>query len=153
MTVAGSNDRSFAQPYILLYAELSNDPGHFEERLAAREVASSLPFGERAKSLGPTSLKTDILGALMVASDFFRVSPRYRNVLVIFPDIRQDAPALDLDRLGRKHFRRSDEGRKRAFFPTSRLSKCMHWVDGAGKHMEYWQTLRDFWVAVAHSLY
>ena len=35
----------------------------------------------------------------MVASDFFRVSPRYRNVLVIFSDMRQDAPALDLDRL------------------------------------------------------
>ena len=37
----------------------------------------------------------------MVASDFFRVSPRYRNVLVIFSDMRQDAPALDLDRLER----------------------------------------------------
>ena len=98
MTVVGSNDRSFAQSYILLCAELSNDSGHFEERLAAPEVASSLPFGngQRVSARRP---RRPIFSEPYGCVRLFRVSPRYRNVLVIFSDMRQDAPALDLDRL------------------------------------------------------
>lgn len=41
--------------------------------------------------------QTDVAGTLMVASDLFRTSPARTDVLVVFSDMRNDTPALDLE--------------------------------------------------------
>ena len=71
-------------------AEENARDNHDPERRAS---AWSALF-RNAKSALPNSPKTDILGALLVASDLFRSSPARRNIFVIFSDMRQDTPRV-----------------------------------------------------------
>jgi len=114
ITVLGITDRSFSQPSILLSAELSDDPGYFGERLQAARSRLASVFRHQASSLAPIAPKTDILGALMTASELFQASPGCKHVLVVFSDMRSDTPALDLetreDRLYCFRYAKSGEG-------------------------------------------
>ena len=128
---------------------MSDDPGYFGERLQAARLRLVAAFEQRAKNVHPTAPKTDILGALIVASDLFRSSPGRRNVLVIFSDMRQDTSVLDLE-----HARIVSASLAMIKAEKGRLLPDLHavaiyilGVDGAGKDMAYWQTLRDFWTS------
>ena len=85
----------------------------------------------------------------MVASDFFRVSPRYRNVLVIFSDMRQDTLTLDLEhpKVVSASLAMGKAERERLLPDLHGVEVYVLGVDGAGKDIAYWQTLRDFWTA------
>jgi hypothetical protein len=147
ITVLGITARSFSQPSILLSAELSDDPGYFGERLQAARGRLANAFRERAKDLRPDSRQTDVAGALMVASDLFRASPARRNVLVVFSDMRNDTPALDLDhaRIVSTSLAMKKAEKERLLPDLHGVEVYILGVDGAGKDMEFWQTLRDFW--------
>jgi hypothetical protein len=149
ITVLGITDRSFSQPSILLSAELSDDPGYFEERLQAARSRLANAFRERAKDLRPESRQTDVAGALMVASDLFRALSGRRNILVVFSDMRSDTPALDLEhaRIVSTAFAMQKAGKERLLTDLHGVEVYALGVDGAGKDMRYWQTLRDFWAA------
>src|SRR5207245_956402 len=149
ITVLGITDRSFAQPDILLSAELSDDSGYFGERLQAARLHLVAAFQERAKHMHPASPKTDILGILLVAADLFRPSPGRRNVLVIFSDMRQDTPVLDLEhpKVVSASLAMSKAARERLLPDLHGVEVYVLGVDGAGKDIAYWQTLRDFWTA------
>ena len=149
ITVLGITDRSFAQPDVLLSAELSDDPGYFGERLQAARLRLVAAFREHAKHMQPTSPKTDILGTLLVAADLFRPSPGRRNVLVIFSDMRQDMPVLDLEhpKVVSASLAISKAERERLLPDLHGIEVYVLGVDGAGKDIAYWQTLRDFWTA------
>lgn len=79
ITVFGITDSSFAQPLILLSAELLEDPGYFQEKLAAGRNQLLHAWQERSKALEARSPHTDILGACLVASELFRQSPKGRT--------------------------------------------------------------------------
>jgi hypothetical protein len=147
--VLGITDRSFSQPSILLAAELSDDPGYFGERLQAARGRLSNAFRERAKGLHPDSRQTDVAGALMVASDLFRASSGRRNILVVFSDMRSDTPALDPEhaRMVSTSFAMKKAEKERLLPDLHGVEVYALGVDGAGKDMKYWQTLRDFWAA------
>jgi hypothetical protein len=149
ITVLGITDRSFAQPSILLAAELSDDPGYFGERLQTARSRLANAFRERAKGLHPDSRQTDVAGALMVASDLFRASSGRRNILVVFSDMRSDTPALDLEhaRIVSTSFAMKKAEKERLLPDLHGVEVYALGVDGAGKDMAYWQTLRDFWAA------
>src|SRR5208337_534790 len=86
-------------PYIILSAELSGDEGYFKERLAKGHAALTHTWQERSARLAPNCAKTDILGALLVASEVFRASPSgYRKVLFVLSDMKQATHALNLER-------------------------------------------------------
>jgi hypothetical protein len=147
ITVLGITARSFSQPSILLSAELSDDPGYFGERLQAARSRLANAFRERAKALHPDSRQTDVAGALMVASDLFRTSPARRNVLVVFSDMQNDTPALDLEhaRMVSTSFAMKKAEKERLLPDLRGVEVYILGVDGAGKDMGFWQTLRDFW--------
>ncbi|PYY12545.1 MAG: hypothetical protein DMG69_00880, partial [Acidobacteria bacterium] len=129
--------------------ELSDDPGYFGERLQAARLRLVAAFREHAKHMQPTSPKTDILGTLLVAADLFRPSPGRRNVLVIFSDMRQDMPVLDLEhpKVVSASLAISKAERERLLPDLHGIEVYVLGVDGAGKDIAYWQTLRDFWTA------
>ena len=81
----------------LLAAELSEDPGYFGERLQAGRARLVSAFRKQASSLTPIAPKTDIMGALMAASQLFQASPGCKHILVVFSDMRSDTAALDLE--------------------------------------------------------
>ena len=147
ISVLGITDRSFSQPCILLSAELSDDPGYFGERLQAARSRLANAFRERAKDLHPDSRQTDVSGALMVASDLFRASSGRRNILVVFSDMRSDTPAPDLEhaRIVSTAFAMQKAEKERLLPDLHGVEVYALGVDGAGKDMRYWQTLRDFW--------
>jgi hypothetical protein len=99
--------------------------------------------------LHPDSRQTDVAGALMVASDLFRASSGRRNILVVFSDMRSDTPTLDLEhaRIVSIAFAMQKAEKGRLLPNLHGVEVYALGVDGAGKDMRYWQTLRDFWAA------
>ncbi len=99
ITVIGITANSFAQPYILLRATLTDDPGYFGERLASARTQLVRTWQQRAVALTPNARGTDILGGLFTASELFRNGPAgARHVLVLFSDMRHVTREVDLER-------------------------------------------------------
>jgi hypothetical protein len=98
VTIIGITDQSFAQPDILLSAAVPDDPGYFSERLSAAHIRLVQAWKERSSRLGPRFRRTDILGALQVASQLFNSQHvASKKVLVIYSDMRNSTPDLDLE--------------------------------------------------------
>jgi hypothetical protein len=72
LTVLGITDNSFAQPYILLSAEVAADEGYFHEKLASARQQLVRNWQYRTEHLQAGFSHTDILGALMLAEQLFR---------------------------------------------------------------------------------
>ena len=128
---------------------MSGDEGYFKERLAAarRQVAGA--WTERAACLTPAFPRTDILGGLLVAGELFQQTPRARNILVIFSDMRQQTPALALE--SRKAIPvdglLAKVEQERLLAVLQGVEVYVLGVDSAGKPVAYWTELRDFWTA------
>jgi len=148
VTVIGITDKSFAQPYILLTATIPDDPGYFGERLRSARLQLVRVWKACSAKLTPGFRQTDVLGALVLAGEIFEQQPKAKEkVLVIFSDMRQQAKELDLetpsavpsfDSIGTK-------GPKIQIANLDNVHVNALGVDGAGKSLRYWQTLRKFW--------
>lgn len=150
VTVIGITDDSFATPYIIFLAELAGDEGYFKERLANGHAALLRAWRERSERLMPSCPKTDILGALLIASEVFHDSPGGgRKVLVVLSDMRQATGALDLERqavVEAPTAMRQVAGNK-LMADLGGVTVYAEGVDGAGESVGYWQSLHDFWKA------
>jgi hypothetical protein len=144
VTIIGITDASFAQPYILVSAQISPDAGYFGERLnSARQQLMSV-WKQRSRNLQPRFSHTDIIGALFLASELFKQSPGSKNALVIFSDMRNSTPGVDLE---------SPEAIPEDLLIKTRRTvpnlKAVHTsilgVDGVGKSLAYCQSLQAFW--------
>lgn len=147
VTVLGITDDSFGAPYVLLKAQLSTDEGYFHERLAKGRAALVQVWKDRSARLAPNCKQTDILGALLVASEVFHASEGGRKVLIMLSDMRQDTGALDLE-----HGPMADPSMMLRQITSKRLRASLNavdvyalGVDAAGVDVEYWTRLRDFW--------
>lgn len=149
ITVFGITDSSFAQPLILLSANLGEDPGYFQEKLNAGRTQLLNAWQERAKPLQASSPHTDILGACLVASELFRQAPKGRNVLVVFSDMREESAALNLERpaLVPVSSALAKIEKRQLIADLKGVEVWVLGVDGAGKDLAHWQSLRDFWTA------
>jgi hypothetical protein len=85
VTILGITGDSFAEPDILLSAQVANDPGYFSERLSAAWRHFARAWQERSFHLEPTVLRTDILGALLVASQLFQDVTDGESMSVRYP--------------------------------------------------------------------
>jgi hypothetical protein len=147
ITIIGITDQSFAQPDILLSATVPGDPGYFGERLSEAQSQLVKAWRSRRQRLQPSFLHTDILGALMLASQMFAdPAVARRKVLVVLSDMRNNTSDLALDSPpGVAHF--SQMLTQRAL-PVANLRSvemyCLG-VDAAGKSTRYWQELKDAW--------
>lgn len=150
ITVIGITDDSFATPYIILSAKLAGDEGYFKERLANGRAALTRAWRERSAKIAPSYAQTDILGALIVASEVFHGSPRGdRKVLIVLSDMKQATRALNLERQSivqaTTAMQQVADGRLLADLGGVVIYAAG--VDGAGESVAYWQSLHDFWAA------
>ncbi len=95
-------------------------------------------------------MRTDILGALLLADQLFHELPSgRRNVLVIFSDMRQDTNDLNLE-TPRTLAVESSLTRTEARGMSADLGNVevfVFGVDNARKPVPYWKSLREFWLA------
>lgn len=148
--VVGITDNSFATPYIIFSGELGDDEGYFKERLAEGRGALARAWALRAAKLSACYHETDILGAVLVASEMFREEPRSRRrVLVVLSDMRQATGALDLERqpLVKAETSLQQATNNKLIADLSGVDVYAEGVDGAGESVAYWQSLQDFWRA------
>jgi hypothetical protein len=150
VTIIGITENSFGQPYILLSADVSDDAGFFGERLGAARRKIVRAWQERAARLEPRARGTDILGALLVASEVFDVTKsNKRKVIVIYSDMLQATDALNLEQpttldldLALATIEREDL--------SAKLTSVLVYVlgaDGGGRKVVQWEVLKEFWTA------
>jgi len=146
VTVIGITDHSFTQPYILLSAHVPDEPGYFGERLNAVRVQIVRAWRVRSSRLDSHFQHTDIFGALRLASQIFvPQSDTSRKTLVIFSDMRQSTPELNLEPLKIvPSFSTLTE--RYGTFPDLRNTEVqVLGTDGTGKSNTYWESLKSFW--------
>jgi hypothetical protein len=149
VAVFGITDDSFGTPYPLLRAQLDNDEGYFKERLAKGHAQLVRKRQECSSGLTAQFVQTDLLGAILVAAQVFgHPTADRKEVLMIFSDMRQSSRVLNLERPGVVH---KTEALKR--IGKSHLIPDLHGVevhvlgvDANGRSVNYWQSLRDFWI-------
>jgi hypothetical protein len=150
VTVLGITDDSFASPYVIFQAALTNDEGYFKERLAKGRLALTRAWADRSGRLTPQSAQTDILGALLVASELFHKSPSSsRKVLIILSDMRQATRTLDLEHqtMIQVHVALQQIANRKLLADLHGVDISILGADGTGKSVDYWQSLREFWTA------
>jgi hypothetical protein len=151
LTIIGITDHSFAEPYILMSARIPDEPGYFGERLNAARGQLVRVWTERTAHLTPNFPQTDIFGALELASQLFAQQPDPgRKELVVFSDMRDSTPCLDLERPQLVPLFQGIANRCGEMPPLSDVQVYVAGIDGAGKSMAYWQSLRNFWTDYLH---
>ncbi len=150
ITVIAIRKDSLADPYPLLSAEISPDIGYFGERLEEARAGLVRAWRIRAGPLTPSESGTDILGALHLASELFiKGSAGYRNVLLLFSDMRNASPALNLEAPQSKSPTELLQ-RVEVQHGIAELANVMVYVVGAnggGRNLSDWRTVKDFWLA------
>jgi von Willebrand factor type A domain len=147
-TVIGITDKSFVQPDVVLSATISDDAGYFGERLNSARLQLVRVWKVRSGQLTPGFRQTDILGALMLASEIFNQQPSPKEkVLIVFSDMRQQTKELDLEMpsLAPSFNQIVTKGAKIEIANLGNVHLRALGVDGAGKSIPYWQSLRKFW--------
>jgi hypothetical protein len=145
--VLGITDKSFAQPYILLSASVPDDPGYFGEKLQAAHRQLLALWKRRCAQLQPSFAYTDIIGALLAANQLLEGSSNTsRKMLVVFSDMRQNTADLDLESLRSVPSLATYQARSNLQIAQLRgVSVYVVGADNAGKQIDYWQTLKEFW--------
>ena len=149
VTVFGITDNSFAQPYVMLSAETSPDAGYFNERLSSARQQLVMAWQKRSEQVEPRFSHTDILGALLLASQVFRQLPEgRRNTLFIFSDMRQDTKDLNLDSaLAWKRDAVLAEARRGgASADLENVDVYVLGVVSASSDFQRWSGLKTFWL-------
>jgi hypothetical protein len=148
LTVIGITDRSFTEPYILMRAQVPDDPGYFGERLTAARSQIVCAWSQKANHLRPNFKETDIFGALELASQFFAEDPSAnRRELVIFSDMRESVPGLDFERMRLVPPYRALAARSGAMPALRDVQVYVAGADAARESAAYWESLRRFWAA------
>lgn len=146
LTVIAITDHSFAQPYILMQAHVPDDAGYFGERLTAARNQLVRTWKLRSAHLEPHFPQTDILGALQLAAQIFAQHPDAgRKTLILFSDMRQSTPELNLEPAKIVPSFSAVAKRCGRLPDLHGVEVEVLGVDGAGKSDAYWQSLRGFW--------
>jgi len=149
VTVIGITDRSFAQPYVLMSAQLDSNEGYFKERIRNAHQQLLTAWQKRSQSLVEDFKQTDLLGALVMSAQVFDSKEGHRNVLVIFSDMRHETRSLNFARFPvipvQPTLVKVERGGLVA--DLNGIEVYVLGVDAAGKSVGYWNSLRDFWLA------
>lgn len=152
LTIIGITDASFAQPYILMSAKVPADSGYFGERLRAARNELVSTWKRRSGRLEPRFVRTDIIGALILAGQIFDQTAGDK-VLVIFSDMRNSTTDLNLE--SQSLLTRRTSLLKRTLPGQIYIQGVQVYglgVDGSGKGVSYWQRLRKFWMEYFRSV-
>ena len=148
VTVIGITDHSYAEPYILLSAHIPEDAGYFGERLTQARAQVVRAWKERSAHLPHSFRRTDVLGAIQLASDLFAQEPNTRDrTFIIFSDMRQSTAELNLECATVVPPIAVLKSRIGVMPPFRDVDAYVLGVDGAGRSAAYWQSLRRFWIS------
>jgi len=149
ITVIGITDNSFTQPYVLLSARLDGNEGYFHERIANARQQLVAAWQRKSKDFASSFQQTDLLGALVVSSQLLQSKPGEHNVLVIFSDMRHETRLLNLARFSLVPADATLKKVQAAHLVADLKGVDVYalGVDGAGKSVAYWDSLRAFWSA------
>jgi len=150
VTVIGITENSFAQPYILLSAEVSGNQGYFGERLATARQQMVRAWQKRAAQLEPRARSTDVLGALLTASELFQQDATgQKDVLVVYSDMRHVNSELDLETSDVIHVNAlvARVERRKLLANLTGVSVYVLGADAAGRRPAQWEALKQFWAA------
>jgi len=150
ITVIGITDNSFAQPYVLLSAKISDDQGYFGERIAAARRELLRTWHDRAAKLTPEARGTDIMGALLFADQLFRRAPAdTKKYLFLFSDMRHVTRGLNLEvrRTVPTDTLLTTVARHRLLANLPGVTVYVLGADAEGMPVTAWDDLRQFWTA------
>ncbi len=149
VTVLAITDHSFSQPYVLLQRQVSRDKGplQFQDRIQISKAQIVTELRRMSVSYQPKYPRTDIFGALLVSADILREWSG-RKILVVFSDMRQSTIELDIEHLQTVPLAQTlaTVQKRRLLANLNGIEVSILGVDGAGKSIAYWNSLRDFWV-------
>ncbi len=144
VTVVGITDRSFSQPDILLSATIPADRGYFGERLGAARKKLTKAWQTKSQKLEPAYRQTDIVGAIVLAGKIFEENGSPRKLLVIYSDMWNSTPELNLE--SRTRIPRFEQVQRNLPKPDLRGVEALTLgVDGAGVSVEAWERMKGFW--------
>ncbi|MBV9760277.1 MAG: VWA domain-containing protein [Acidobacteriaceae bacterium] len=150
ITVIGITESSFADPYILLQAEVSPDRGYFGERLEAARRELIGAWMKRASRLAPTAPGTDVLGALCFAGELFRkeASGRKRS-LILYSDMRHVTRDLNLERPTLLSIDRAivNLEQRGLLADLSGVEVAVSGANADRRQVADWEWIRAFWLA------
>jgi hypothetical protein len=127
-------------------ARTPDERGYFGERLNAARGQIVRVWTERSAHLTPSFQQTDIFGALELASQLFIQQPDLtRKDLIVFSDMRQSTPRLDLERTRLVPAFQAIANKCGQMPQLRDVRVYVVGADGAGKSTTYWQSLRSFW--------
>ncbi len=150
MTVIGITGDSFTEPYVLLSGRVGNSPGYFGERLAAARRSLVAAWDGRRKVLKIGFKNTDIIGALLLASQVFAQDTCTSKRIIVLSDMRQHTRELDIEMPSVISKRQIHAAAHNA--PDLRgVQISVLGVDGSGKSCQYWLSLREFWLSLLGS--
>lgn len=147
VTIIAITDRSFAQPYVLLSAQLTEDPGYFKERITAARKQLMRAWLKVSENARPDFPHTDVIGALMLAGQILSETPQARELLIVFSDMRHEAFGINLESPDFISATQAFNGVEYDGL-VARLQGVDVYVAGAiapGKLPTYWESLRFFW--------
>jgi hypothetical protein len=146
LTVVGITDHSFTEPYILLRAQVPDDPGYFGEKLTGARNQIVHAWSLKAAQLSPEFKQTDIFGAIELAGQLFTEDQNGGlRRLVIFSDMRESVPGLDFERMNSVPALQSIKGKEGELTNLTNVHVNVAGVDGAGRSISYWRGLHQFW--------
>ncbi len=144
VTIIGITDHSFTQPDILLTAVIPTDAGYFGERLNAARTELVRAWRNKISKLSPEFRRTDISGALALAAQIFSRYPATQRKLLIYSDMRNSTPELNLEE-GITLPKRSWQGG----IAIADLHNVTVWVLGTATSnatTASWERLRNYWI-------
>ena len=119
------------------------------DRLAKGHAELVRTWREGSSHLTAQFPQTDLLGAILVAAQVFdHPTADRKEVLIIFSDMRQATSVLDLERpvLVNKTEALQQVAKSHLIPDLHGVEVYALGVDASGKSVNYWQTLRDFWI-------
>lgn len=143
-------DHSIATGTFSLPSQLAGDLGYSHERLAKGRSALVRVWRERSARLAPRYPQTDILAALLVASEIFREAPQGRQkVLIVLSDMKKATRALNIEHqpVVRTKAAMQKVENTRQLAALDGVHVYIVGVDGAGETVAHWKTLQQSWLA------
>jgi len=147
VSVIGITEDSFGRPCILLSATISGDAGYFGERLASARHQLLRAWQKQALQVGANAKKTDILGAILLASELFRQTRADKNVLVLYSDMRNTTNRMNFERSSPVNVQAglSDLSRRGFIGDLHGAIVYLEGVDATGLTIGQWNRIRQFW--------
>jgi hypothetical protein len=148
LLILGITDR-FGNPVILLDQTMPLENGYLNLGLQAAREQLSDKWGKMSKELLARRIyeRTDLIGSLFLLQ-YLAGLPPGNTFIVVFSDLRQSTPELDLESVSQISTTKEIERLKRAkSIPYLKGYKVyLLGVDPNGKSPKYFASLKDFWI-------